>query len=151
LSPARAAAWVLAVAASSFVIKVYNAQVHFGFWTGDDVEIQEMTIGRLSSMHWPVWDLRCAFYPLGFIYPVQAILKWAGVADVRTLIFGSRIVVALWSTLDIWLTYRIATRVFRSVAIGVLAAVVLAFSKLHVMAGSTELPRIVSSAFVLLA
>jgi hypothetical protein len=151
LRPRGAAACVLAAAACSLAIKLYNARVHFGFWTGDDVEIQEMTIGSLYRMGWPVWDLRCAFYPMVFIYPAQAFLKWAVAADVRTLVFGSRVVVALWSTLDVWLTYRVAARVFRSMPVGVLAGIILAFSKLQVMAGSTELPRVVSTAFVLLA
>lgn len=151
LTPRRAAAWVLVAAAGSLAIKLYNAHTHFGFWTGDDVEIQEMTIAKLLGTAWPVWDLRCAFYPTVFIYPAQAFLKWAGAGEVTTLVFGSRVVVALWSTLDVWLTYRVGARLFRSVPIGLLAAIILAFSKLHVMAGSSELPRVVSSAFVLLA
>jgi hypothetical protein len=151
LSSSGAAACVLLAAACSLGVKLYNAHVHFGFWTGDDVEIQEMTIAKLYGLSWPVWELRCAFYPLGFIYPAQALLKWAGFGDVQTLIFGSRVIVALWSTLDVWLTYRIAARVFRSAPIGILAALILAFSKLHVMSGSAELPRAVSTAFVLLA
>jgi hypothetical protein len=151
LTSGRAAVWVLVIAASSLAIKLYNADAHFGFWTGDDVEIQEMTISKLFAAAWPVWNLRCAFYPMIFIYPAQAFLKWAGAGEVQTLVFGSRVVVALWSTLDVWLTYRVGARVFRSVPIGLLAAIILAFSKLHVMAGSSELPRVVSTAFVLLA
>jgi hypothetical protein len=41
--------------------------------------------------------------------------------------------------------------VFESQAIGVLSALILAFSKLHVMSGSSELPRAVSTVFVLFA
>jgi len=81
-SAGRAAALVLAAAACSLAIKLYNAHVHFGFWTCDDVEIQEMAISKLFAAGWPAWELRCAFYPLGFIYPVHAVLKWAGVQDI---------------------------------------------------------------------
>ena len=151
ISSRRAALMVVVIAASSLAAKLLNAYLHFGFWTGDDVEIQEMSLSMLNRTPWHAWDLRCAFYPLGFVYPVHFFLKWAGVSEIQTFVFGSRAAVALWSTFVVWLTFRTASRVCKSQAIGVLSALILASSKLHIMSGSYELPRAVSTAFVLVA
>jgi len=151
LSRADAFRWLLLLASASLAIKLFNIDVHFGFWTGDDVEIQEMTIGKVLGASWPVWDLRCAFYPIGFVYPIQAAVFRLGVRNVRSLVLSGRVVVAVWSTFDVWLTYWAASRAFRSIPIGLLAAIVLVSSKLHVMSGSIELPAAVATAFLLLA
>ena len=59
-------------------IRVANVFTHFGFVTGDDVEIHEMTLGVALGKAWPVWDLRNAFYPMTFIFPVQRALVELG-------------------------------------------------------------------------
>src|SRR5262249_21015826 len=93
----------LFVAGASLAIKLVNIVVHGGFWPGDDVEIHEMTIGRLFGASWPVWNLRCAFYPMGFVYPVQAAAFTAGWRDVTSLVLAARVSLALWSTVDLLL------------------------------------------------
>jgi hypothetical protein len=140
----------LFVAATSLVIKLVNIVVHGGFWTGDDVEIHEMTIGRLFGVSWPVWDLRCAFYPMAFVYPVQAGVFNAGWRDVTALVLAARVSLALWSTVDILMVYAIGSRLW-SAPVGAFAAAVLAGSKLGLISGSVELPAAVASCFLLIA
>ena len=96
-----------------------------------------MTLARLFHAAWPAWDLRCAFFPFVFIYPAQAAVFHAGWHDTRSLVFAGRTVMAFWSTLDLVLVYVIASRVWKREAVGVLAAVVLAAARLHVVAGKT--------------
>ena len=145
----RAARILLAIVCASFAVKLMNIILHFGFWTGDDVEIHEMTFAHLFGWHWQAWELRSAFYPMSFIYPVQALLHWTGQNDPGRLIIAGRVVVALFSLANLWLTFRVARRLFDSIPIALLAVLILASNKLHTMGGSTELPRTISSFFVL--
>ena len=75
---------ILIVVASA--VRVANVFTHYGFLTGDDVEIHEMTLGVALGKAWPVWDLRNAFYPMTFIFPVQRALVALGVTDVFSLL-----------------------------------------------------------------
>ena len=61
-----------AVILASSIAKVLNAYYYYGFCCGDDVEIHEMSLAYLFGEHWPIWDIRSAVYPIGFIYPAQA-------------------------------------------------------------------------------
>jgi Alg9-like mannosyltransferase family len=140
----------LFVAAASLVIRLANIVVHGGFWTGDDVEIHEMTLGRLFGVAWPVWDLRCAFYPMVFVYPVQAAVFDAGWHGVTALVLAARVSLALWSTADIVIVYAIGVRLWSAQA-GAFAAVILACAKLGLISGSVELPAAVASCFLLIA
>src|SRR4030042_1185638 len=75
----------------------------------------------------------------------------ASVHDPWILIFAGRMVVIFFSALSLWLVYRIASRIFSSVPVGVLSLVFLAMSKLHTSFASTDLPRTVASFFLLLS
>jgi Alg9-like mannosyltransferase family len=149
LTARRASRIVAIIMCASFVMKVINIVLHFGFWTGDDVEIHEMTFAHMFGWHWQAWDLRSPFYPMFFIYPVQALLHWTGENDAGRLILAGRLVVAFFSVANLWLTFRVARRLFESTPIALLSVLILASNKLHTIAGSTELPRTVSSFFVL--
>lgn len=151
LTPPAALGVVLSVVAASLVTKLWIAYQHPGFWTGDDVEIHEMTLSRLFGWHLPVWNLRSPFYPLGFIFPAQWLAHRVGVVDTTSLVFVGRSVVALCSVVTLWLTFVIARRVFDSVPVAVLSTILLATNKLHTIGGTSELPRTVSSCFVLAA
>ena len=72
------------------VVKLANAALYPGFFSGDDVEIHEMTFARLFGWNWTAWDLRNAFYPMVFIYPIQALLAGMGIDDTATLVFAGR-------------------------------------------------------------
>ncbi|MBM3286555.1 MAG: hypothetical protein FJY88_04295 [Candidatus Eisenbacteria bacterium] len=109
-----------------------------------------MTFARLFQWSdWRAWDLRNAIFPLVFLYPAQAAIHGLGASDAGVLIFTGRAVVILFSGLNLWLVYRIASRLFGSPPLAVLACLLLAVSQLHTRLGSSELPRTVSSSFVL--
>jgi glycosyl transferase family 22 (putative mannosyltransferase) len=149
LTPRSALGVVLPVLLGSLALKLSIAYRHPGFWTGDDVEIHEMTLSRLFGWHLPVWDLRSPFYPMGFVFPAQWLAAHAGVVATQSLVFVGRSVVAAFSVVTLWLTFVIARRLFDSVPVAVLSTIVLASNKLHTMGGSSELPRTVASCFVL--
>lgn len=144
------AAWrlVLGLAAVVITLKVLNAWRHFGFVTGDDVEIEEMTFAYLFHWDWRAWELRSAFYPMTFVLPVQKVLVAVGVTETTPLVFAGRTVVAVLSTVAVPLLYRIGQRLFGR-GVGLLAAGILACSGLLLAFGSTELPRPISMVFVL--
>jgi hypothetical protein len=128
-------------------VKATNAVVHYGFFSGDDVEIHEMTLGHAFGLQWPTWSLRSAFYPMTLIYPVQRLLIGMGVVDTGNLVIAGRMVVVALSSAGLWLLYRMLER---STARGVaaLAVLLLATAALQVEFGGTELPRVVSAIFV---
>lgn len=139
---------VLAATLLSLSIKIAIAVAHPGFFSGDDVEIHEMSLGRLLGTGWPAWELRSAFYPMVFVYPVQAAAHAAGVTDVEWLVIAGRVTVATLSSLTVWLLFVVARRHIGS-TVAVAAALLLAYSHLYVTFGATELPRPVCALFVL--
>lgn len=151
LEPVKARRIVFAIIGVSVLIKILNAWFYFGFFSGDDVEIHELSFSHLFQWNWEAWDLRSPFYPMVFIYPIQFILHSAGIQDPWILIFAGRLVVIAFSALSLFLVYKIATRIFSSLPIGILSLVFLAMSKLYTTLASTELPRTVASFFVLLS
>ena len=129
-------------------VRVANVFTHFGFLTGDDVEIHEMTLGVALGKAWPVWDLRNAFYPMTFIFPVQRALVALGVTDVFSLIAAGRLVVTAIAGLNVWILYRVGLSLYGDRGTALIAAALLAVNHLHMAYGSAELPRIVATAFL---
>jgi hypothetical protein len=147
----RATLILIGVLAASFALKVMLAARHPGFWTGDDVEIHEMTFARLFGYQWRANGFRSPFYPFAFIYPIQALLVRLGYVDPGQLVIAGRAVVAAATVATLCLTFHVGRSVFASIPIAVISVLILATNKLHVMTGTTELPRPVASLFVLLA
>jgi hypothetical protein len=141
--------WLLVAAAAATAIRIANALVYHGFITGDDVEIHEMSLGLALGRAWPVWDLRNAFYPVGFIYPVQKVLVSAGLTDIFSLVFAGRTMVMAAAALNIYLVYRVGTALFAHRGQGLVASLLFAFNHLHMGYGSAELPRVVATSFLL--
>lgn len=137
------------LAAAATLIRLFNIVVHFGFITGDDVEIHEMTLGRVLGRDWPVWDLRSPLYPMTFIYPAQRALAALGVTDAFTLVAAGRLVVAIVAALNIALVYRAGRALLWPRGQALLAASLFAANHLHMNYGSAELPRVVATAFML--
>src|SRR4030081_1112955 len=127
------------------VVKLAAAWCLPGFFSGDDVEIHEMTFAALFGHAWPVWELRSPFFPMAFVFPAP---RWAlalGAARPEHLVFAGRVVVALLSTLVVPLTWLAARRLSsQSSGIPLLAALLVAVNKLQMSFGSSELPRPVS-------
>jgi hypothetical protein len=150
IDDSRANRIALIIIGASILIKILNAYFYFGFFSGDDVEVQEMSLAHLFQWNWRAWELRSPFYPMVFIYPVQAALFALGVQEPFWLIFSGRLVVIVFSAANLWLVYKIAARLFQSRAIGLLSLLFLSLSKLHTTFASSELPRTVASFFILL-
>lgn len=149
-------AWqiVIALAAVSLMVKLANAWSHPGFFSGDDVEVQEMSLAAVLDRDWRAWTLRSAFFPMVFVHPAHVVASWLGATETGTLVAAGRTVVALLSTLAVPFAFA-AGRRLDGAATGVIAAVFVATSHLLVSFGGTELPRPVSAtllagAFVLL-
>jgi len=138
--------------AASAAVKLANSWFYYGFFSGDDVEIHEMTLSRLLAWEgWQAWDLRSAFYPMTFIYPAQYWAHSLGVHDEAALVFTGRVVVVLFSLLNIVLVYQIGRLLYSSVPVGICALFLYAASHLHINFASTVLPRTIAATFILLA
>lgn len=143
---------LLAIAVGACLIKLLQAWTSPGFFSGDDVEVHEMSLAFLFGVKWPVWELRSAFFPMLFVYPAQRLAAALGADTPEALVFSGRAAVAILSTLSIPLTWLAARRLVpddRRVA--ALAVLFLAINKLHISFGSSELPRPVSTVFVVAA
>ena len=143
--------WILVIVIFSALLKLLNAYFYYGFFSGDDVEVHEMTFAHLFAWDWQAWELRNSFFPMVFIYPIQALMHSIGVSETFPLILSGRVVVILFSLVNLWLVYQIGKKWFNSHAVGVLAMFFLATSKLHTSFAASVLPRTVASTFVLLA
>jgi len=143
---------ITCLAVMVFLIRVFLAWRAPGFFSGDDVEIHEMTLGVLLRKPWPVWNLRCAFFPMVFVYPAQRLALTIGWSSPERLVLAGRIAVALASTAAIPLTWY-AARQLRpdEPRIAAVAVLLFAINKLQMSFGSSELPRPVSTVFVLAA
>jgi len=138
------------LAGTTLCLKVLFASIDVGFFSGDDVEVHEMTLGSLLHAAWPVWDLRSPIYPCGFIYPAQALALHTRWYTTGGLVVAGRYVVAVISTCALFAMWRIAAARHRDAAGYAFAATLfLGLSRLFVSFGSTELPRPVSSVLVL--
>jgi hypothetical protein len=136
--------------AAAAIVKALLAWTNPGFFSGDDVEIHEMSLGVLWRADWPIWDLRNALFPLGVVYPFQKLFVVIGrITDAGTLIFAGRLAVAIISSAGVWLLWQAGRRIWPA-APGWAAAAALLFAttKLHIAFGSTELPRPVAAVFV---
>jgi hypothetical protein len=122
--------------------------LHPGFATGDDVEVQVMTLGALLHTHWPSWDLRNAFYPMVFVFPAQAAAHALGVTGAGALILAGRLMVAAIATVTLALVYTITRRLTQHPLTAALAAALVAGSRLHLWFGGSEFPRPVAAVFV---
>jgi hypothetical protein len=146
------AAWIIvaALAAATLAIKLATAWSHPGFFSGDDVEVQEMSLARVFGQTWPIWDLRSPFFPLGVIYPAQALAAAAGVTDPAALVAIGRSVVAVLSTATVPLVF-VALRRAASAPTAILGAALVSLNFLLVTFGSTELPRPVAASLIVAA
>jgi hypothetical protein len=142
-----------ALTAMAIAVKLACAWWLPGFFSGDDVEVHEMTFAKFFPAYgWPVWTIRNAFFPMTFIYPAERLAVTAGWTDPRVLVFAGRASVALLSSLAVPLTWIAARRAFpRERAVAFIAAGLVAVNKLSMSFGSSELPRPVAALFVIAA
>lgn len=144
---------VLGAILAATAVKASLAWTNPGFFSGDDVEVQEMSLRALWQTDWPIWELRNAFFPLAVLYPVQKLLATSSVAtSAAGLITGGRFAIVLLSSIGIWLVWRIGRLLWPDTpGWAMVAALLFATAKLHIAFGSSELPRPVSTVVVLAA
>ena len=141
---------VLALVVTAVAIKAAFAWHDPGFYSGDDVEVQEMSLKALLGTDWTVWDLRNATFPLGVVYPAQRLATAIGISGIPALVFAGRLVVAILSSIGIWIVWRAGRMMWTDAPGFALAAAFLLWTgSLHMAFGSSELPRPVSTLFVL--
>jgi len=138
---------MLVLAGLAFGLRASLAAIHPGFLIGDDVEVHSMTLRVLWERPGLGWELRNAFYPLVFIMPAQ----WLVGHDPAGAVLAGRLVVALYGAAGVLLLAVVARRLGASPTVVVLAAALLAISKLAVILGSSVLPRSVAMVWILLA
>lgn len=134
----------------SLLLKLTIAWRSFGFLTGDDVEIHQLTLSRLLGFEYRAWDLRNVTYPFVFVFPLQGLAHAMGIIDPDRLVFAGRVAVILFSCLNLWLVFRIGSRELGTRAVAVLAVVLLALGKQTTVLAASVLPRTVTTTFVLL-
>ena len=145
-------AGIIYLTTAVFLVKVFLAATSPGFFSGDDVEIHEMTLGVLLRKPWSAWDLRCAFFPMMFVYPAQRLALALGASSPEMLVLAGRAAVALVSSTAIPLTWWTARHLAPAdPRLAALSVLLLAINKLQMSFGSSELPRPVSTVFVLAA
>jgi hypothetical protein len=152
VTASRGARITLLLMLLAVLVKASLAWWNPGFFSGDDVEVQEMSLRALRHTTWPIWDLRNATFPLGFVYPAQRLAAAAGASDPSTLIWIGRCVVAVGSSAAIWLLWLIGSRLWPGErGWAVMACILFATNRLHIAFGSSELPRPMSTVLLLLA
>jgi hypothetical protein len=150
LPPRSAILIVTSAAIIATLIKALLAWTSPGFFSGDDVEVHEMSIGALWGAGWPIWDLRNALFPLGVVYPAQWVFASLGLTDAASLVFAGRLAVATLSSLTVVLVWRAGIRIWPSDrGWAVVAALLFAATQLHIAFGSSELPRPVATVLVI--
>jgi hypothetical protein len=150
VTPHRGSRFVVGFVLSAIVLKAALAWAAPGFFSGDDVEVQEMSLGALRHTSWPVWDLRNAIFPLTVTYPSQRVAAAVGWTQMSSLVWAGRLPVAVLSSLGIWLVWRIGRlEPARGAGWAVLAAFLFATNQLQIAFGSSELPRPVSTVLIL--
>lgn len=107
LRPRQALSVTFAAAACATIVKLVLAWTSPGFFSGDDVEVQEMWLGTLWGTGWPIWDLQTALFPLGVVFPVQKLFALAGANDPATGVARGRASPSA-STGRSWISIRIA-------------------------------------------
>lgn len=149
MSESAASRRVVALVVTAVAVKAAFAWTDPGFYSGDDVEVQEMSLKALFGADWHVWDLRNAMFPLGVMYPAHRFALAIGVDGIAALVFAGRLVVAILSSVGIWMVWRAGRRTWpEAPGFALAAAFLLWTSSVHMAFGSSELPRPVSTLFV---
>src|SRR6185295_17510080 len=118
-----------------------------GFGTGDDLEIVETAAKYAAGLDYQPWSLRCHFHPLVLTWPFLRVGVLAGVTDPSVLSWLGTIPTALFSTLAIFLVYRLALAWQWPSQTALAAAFLYAVHGLPFGYGATLFPRPISTAF----
>jgi hypothetical protein len=145
----RPRALLLIVLFVTLAAKIFLAWRFDGYGTGDDLEIVETAAKYAAGLDYQPWSLRCLFHPLVLTWPVLRLGVLAGVTDPSVLSWLGAIPTALFSTLGIFLVYRLALAWRWPSETALAAAFLYAAHWLPFGYGATLFPRPISTAFLL--
>jgi hypothetical protein len=120
-----------------------------GYGTGDDLEIVETAAKYGAGLDYQPWNLRCLFHPLVLTWPFLRIGVLLGASDPAVLSWLGAIPTVLFSTLGIFLLYRLALAWQWPEDTALAAAFLYAVHWLPLGYGSTLFPRPISTTFLL--
>ena len=120
-----------------------------GYGTGDDLEIVETAAKYAAGLDYEPWNLRCLFHPLVLTWPFLRVGVLLGASDPAVLSWLGAIPTVLFSTLGIFLVYRLALAWQWPDDTALAAAFLYAVQWLPLGYGSTLFPRPISTAFLL--
>jgi len=131
---------VLLFVVVSSAVRVYLAHAHYGFQTGDDLEIAEEAFRRAVGLVHPPWSIRNLLVPDLVVAPFVAAAHAGGVRDPLLLATVARYPFILFSALNIVLVYLLGRRWYNE-RTGVAAAALYAVHWIPLVYGSSLHPR----------
>jgi Alg9-like mannosyltransferase family len=131
---------VLLFVVVSSAARLYLAHEHYGFQTGDDLEIAEEAFRRAVGLEHPPWNIRSLLIPDVLVAPFVAGAHAAGVRDPLLLATIARYPFILLSALNIALVYLLGRRWYDEWT-GVAASAVYAVHWIPLVYGSSLYPR----------
>ncbi len=131
--------------------KLFFAWRFDGYGTGDDLEIVETAARYAAGLDYQPWNLRCLFHPLVLTWPFLRAGVSLGASDPALLSWLAAVPTVLFSTLAIYLLYRLALAWQWPETTALVAAGLYAVHGLPLAYGATLFPRPISTAFLLAA
>jgi hypothetical protein len=149
--PARetSRAFLAALLTATAAARLALAWTFPGFLSGDDLEIVETAARWAVRLDYSPWPIRSLFHPLLLAFPAVKAGAAVGLASPHWLTFLAAIPTAAFSTLGVWLAYRVALALGGDEATGRAAAFLAATAWVPFAYGATQYPRPISSALLL--
>ncbi|MDQ2978146.1 MAG: hypothetical protein M3R62_02925, partial [Acidobacteriota bacterium] len=135
--------------ASTAAFKLALAWIYPGFLSGDDFEIVATAAKYAIGLDYAPSDIRSLFHPLVMAWPAVRLGVLAGLLGPRWLTFLACLPTVFFSTLGIWLLYRLARALSWSEAASRVAAFLFAVHWLPLTYGATQYPRPISTCLLL--
>jgi hypothetical protein len=144
-------AFLAALLAATAAIKIALAWAFPGFLSGDDVEVVETAARYAVELDYSPWPIRSLFHPLVLAFPVMKAGALAGLASPRWLTLLAALPTVAFSTIGIWLAYRVARELDAAEPTARAAAFLAATAWVPFAYGATPYPRPISGALLLAA
>src|SRR4051812_2725105 len=107
-SPGRSRVLLAALLGTTAALKIALAWAYPGFHSGDDLEIVETAARYAAGLNYTPWAIRSLFHPLLLAYPMMKTGVAVGFSSPRWLTMLAALPTAAFSTLGVWLAYRVA-------------------------------------------
>jgi len=146
---ARSRVFLAVLLGTTAALKLALAWSFPGFLSGDDLEIVATAAKHAVGLDYAPWPIRSLFHPLLLAYPAVQAGALAGLSSPRWMTLLAAVPTAAFSTLGVWLAYRIARELDASEAGARAAAFLAAAAWVPFAYGGTPYPRPISSALLL--